>query len=396
MRLANFIADHIEPILGNMDAFATTQAHPSQRARREHALQMLHTIVQELSSRQSSARPPHVHSAPQSVHDSVHACTPHAEQANDGAVRFASGLTIDELLVQYRALRCSVLQLWMGSGRTGLSTDAEDLIGFNEALDQALARSVTGYASMVKHAQNLFLAILGHDLRNPLNTTLVAARMLMMAPDILRQHASVAAQIQRSGMRMGRLLDDLIDYTRTHLGSALPMTLGAAHMGRICAAIVDEFRQANPDRRIAYEVGNAFDMALDSASSRQLDGVWDEGRISQAFSNLLGNALQHGACGEPVQITLRSLPAELELRVHNGGEPIAPEALPMIFDPMVRLARTADHDPARQTSLGIGLYIARTIVEAHGGTITVSSSEHEGTTFAVHLPRWPPDAPCCP
>ncbi|MES2018912.1 MAG: HAMP domain-containing sensor histidine kinase [Pseudomonadota bacterium] len=197
-------------------------------------------------------------------------------------------------------------------------------------------------------------------------------------PKLDPAHAAVVARIHRSGLRMGRLVDDLIDYTRTHLGSALPMTVSKANMGTIARASVDECRLAHPERSIHFVPG------------ADQDGIWDEGRIAQVFSNLLGNAIQHGADKEPISLLIESGGNDIMVRIHNKGKPIAPAAIATIFDPLVRFACADGQQHGSEHSLGIGLYIARAIVMAHGGAIGVTSDAAHGTTFSVRLPRIPP------
>ena len=371
MRLANFISDYREAILEDWDAFARSNEPVSLAmdglALRDHAAHMLADIGAELCQQAGQKLTP-----PDDPGDSA--------ASTHGAARLVSGFTIDQLLAEYRALRASVLRLWSEQGRQGMPTnlDLDDIMRFNAAVDQALSEAVARYSTMINHSQHLFLAILGHDLRNPLSTTVVASNFLMRAPNLDPAHAAVVARIHRSGLRMGRLVDDLIDYTRTHLGSALPMSLSKANMGMICRGTVEESRLANPERAIHFEPGS------------DLDGIWDEGRIAQVFSNLLGNALQHGSESEPIRMRVDSGGSDVVVRIHNQGKAIAAEAIPFIFDPLVRLAKPDAQQHGAENSLGIGLYIARVIVEAHGGAIDATSSAEHGTTFSVRIPRIPP------
>jgi signal transduction histidine kinase len=374
MRLAHFINDHLDLILRDWDSFARSNEpaslHMDGKALRNHAAQMLRTIARDLGTAQTREQGVAKSQARGPASESDSAASSHGE------ARLVSGFTIGQVLSEYRALRASVLRLWSDhGGQSGLPTDIMDVMRFNEAIDQSLAESVERYSTMINHSQHLFLAILGHDLRNPLNTTVVASSYLMRAQGISADHAQVAARIYGSGQRMGRLIDDLIDYTRTHLGSALPMSLSKTNMGLICRTTIEEMRLAHPSRVIRFAAGD------------DLDGVWDEGRIAQVMSNLLGNALQHGSAEEPVTVEVESGGNDIHVRIHNAGKAISPDALPAIFDPLVRFADPSVKRPGNETSLGIGLYIARAIVEAHGGTIGVASDTELGTTFSIHLPR---------
>lgn len=369
MRLAQFISRHQHAILEEWDAFAKTNEPAALAmdgaALRDHAAQILAAIALDLDTPQA-VRKSHAGAADADSAAAIH-----------GAARLVSGFTIDQVLADYRALRASVLRLWSGHERQALATDIDDITRFNEAIDQALAESVARYSAMIHDAQHLFLAILGHDLRNPLNTTVMASNYLLRAPGLAPAHAGVVGHIHRSGMRMGRLVDDLIDFTRTHLGATLPMALSKANMGMICRAAVEEMRLSNPERAIHFEPGT------------DLDGVWDEGRVEQVVSNLLDNAMQHGSLEDPVTMRVESGGSEIVVRIHNKGRAITPAALATLFDPLVRFAHPDAQPDGAQPSLGIGLYIARMIVEAHGGAIDVVSDAAHGTTFSVRLPRIP-------
>jgi signal transduction histidine kinase len=375
MRLADFILQHQDAILAEWDLFAGSNepaaSSMDSKALRNHAAQMLQAFALDLATAQT----------PQQARDKSQARGPLASENSaasiHGEARLLSGFTIDQLLAEYRALRASVLHLWTEGKPSVLITDLDDMTRFNEAVDQAVAESVARYSRMINHSQHLFLAILGHDLRNPLNTTVVASQVLMRVQGMDPAHAEVAAKIHRSGLRMSKLVDDLIDYTRSHLGSSLPMAMTTTDMAEVANAAADELRLVRPDRTI--------DVIVEGSAS----GSWDEGRIAQVLSNLLGNAMQHSASTSPITVRVSGHQQDVRVSVHNFGEPIDPAAMGMIFDPLVRVASTSQRGGER--NLGIGLYIARAIVEAHGGHIT-ATSDQQGTTFAFTLPaRQSPD-----
>jgi signal transduction histidine kinase len=376
MRLADFILQYEQAILEEWDEFARTNEPAASgmdaKALRNHAAQMLDAIARDIAQAQSREQAHAKSQARGANTDEDSAASVHGE------ARLLSGFTIDQLLSEYRALRASVLRLWADNAQMGLASDVGDIVRFNEAVDQAIAESVARYSRMINHSQHLFLAILGHDLRNPLNTTVVASQLLIKSPSLAPEQAGIAAKIHRSGLRMSKLVDDLIDYTRTHLGASLPMVHGHADLGAIVQGVADELRITRPERPIEVAVNG------------HTRGQWDEGRIAQVCSNLLGNALQHSPATSPVSVRVHGDAARVEVAVHNLGNPIAPEAVGMIFDPLVRIGGRKTHVDGADTSLGIGLYIAKTIVEAHGGAIGASSSREHGTTFTFSLPTSPP------
>ncbi|TCS38030.1 signal transduction histidine kinase [Paucimonas lemoignei] len=374
-RLSDFILNNLEPILQAWEDFARTIEPPAltmdDTALRNHAIHMLKEIAGDLERPQNAYEQSEKSKgkAPRAKRDS--AAETHA------ASRLLSGYTIEQLVSEYRALRASVLQQWAASSRLALPTDSADMMRFNEAIDQALAESVARYAKLVKQSQNMFLAILGHDLRNPLGTIITGASFIMQATDIASKYIVAATRMFNSGQRMNKLIGDLIDFTRSHLGSGLPVKPKQANLAIVCMNVVEEMRTFHPERMIEFDARG------------DMGALLDEDRISQVFSNLIGNALQYGRKNGPVIVTLMSTPDNLVVTVNNQGEPIDPPKLATIFEPLVRLAKQDTTDCSRETSLGIGLFIAREIVHAHSGTITVTSEKHTGTTFTISLPRLP-------
>jgi signal transduction histidine kinase len=221
---------------------------------------------------------------------------------------------------------------------------------------------------VMNRTRDQFVAVLGHDLRSPLSAIFMTAGLLARGGDVDR----AAAQILRSGERMARMVDDLLDLTRTRMGSGIPITPLHMDLEALCEGLLSEFQVIHPDRKLEFH------------SEGDLRGKWDEGRIGQVLSNLVGNALQHGDPGKPIGVTARADARGVVLEVHNEGVPIPPALLANIFEPMVSHARQGE--AMKTTSLGLGLHIAREVVLAHGGTLVVTS-DLEGTTFTVHLPH---------
>jgi two-component system, sensor histidine kinase and response regulator len=215
----------------------------------------------------------------------------------------------------------------------------------------------------------MFAAVLGHDLRTPLAAVLASARLLQEAPseDAVRR---ASARILSSGDRMGRMIDDMLDLARARLGGGLTVRKDAADLGAVVQRVLPELQGAAPDRVI--EVRETGD----------LSGRFDADRLAQVVSNLVGNAIEHGQPGTSIAVRLDGgAPGEVRITVANAGA-IAPALLPRVFDPFRRDAR----QPGRQDGLGLGLYIAQQVALAHGGAITVDSGEGR-TTFTVALPR---------
>jgi signal transduction histidine kinase len=290
--------------------------------------------------------------------------------------RLLAGYTIEQILSEFRALRASVLRLWSNSAEKRQDVDAVDIIRFNEAIDQALAESVDRYAKAVKKSQNLFLSILGHDLRDGLEASILGASLIMSTTYIASKHNEVATQIFNDGRRMQNLVNNLLDFTRTQLGSALPIKVTKTDIFNLCLGAVEELRRNYPGR------------SIEVTAKGEREGMWDAARIAQVFSNLIGNALQHGAQDQPVTVHLDCESDEIVAKIQNKGAPIARDRMQSIFEPLLRFTEEDRISHRNETSLGIGLYITREIVHAHNGVIHVDSSEGEGTTLTFRLPRY--------
>ena len=375
-RLAGFIRDNMESILQAWEDFART-IEPAALTMddtelRDHAKQMLQAIAHDLGTPQSEQeRAAKSKGLGQRGNDDTAAET-HAE------ARLLSGYTVVQLVSEYRALRASVLTQWVAATPEGQRTDLADVTRFNEAIDQALAESVARYEFMVKQSQNMFLAILGHDLRNPLGTVVSGSTFLMQATDIASKYVLVATRMFNSAKRMSKLINDLIDFTRTHLGPGIPIRVKQGSVVEVCELVVNELRTFHPEQLIDLHV------------PQQLDAIFDESRIAQVLSNLIGNAIQY--CQPDTAVTVRAggSDTDIVISVNNRGTTIPAEKLGSIFDPMVRIAASVGADYTERTSLGIGLFISREIVQAHGGRVEVTSTAQAGTTFTLTMPRLPP------
>ena len=374
MRLADFIEGHCEPILAEWEAFAATSGPAGQSmdpaALRDHALAMLKIIVVDLRTPQTDAEEvekskgnsdstPSVPDTPAEVH---------------GSGRAQSGFSVGEMVSEYRALRASVIRLWVAECGSLGEDDLKDLMRFNEAIDQAMAESISRYTEDLDYSKEMFLAILGHDLRSPLGAVIMASQFMLDTGELVEPHLTLAARIARSARRMSQMVSDLLDFTRGSLGSGIPVTRAEMDLGLAVRDVVDEVISAQPDSKFQYNM------------SGNLRGAWDCARISQVVANLLGNAAEHGIPKSMIDVTAEGEEAEVIIRVHNFGLAIAPEELPALFSPYKRV-KPGSVPTVNTGSLGLGLYIAERIVTAHGGTIDVRSSSEAGTLFTVRLPR---------
>jgi signal transduction histidine kinase len=365
----------MEPILQAWEDFARTIEPPAPTMRdaelRDHVHEMLLTFAADLDTPQSN----------QACEDKSKGLGPrdHGDSAAEShaEVRLRSGYSAVQLISEYRALRCSVLTLWDRDSKTALATDMADMTRFNETVDQALAESIARYQDIVTQSQNMFLAILGHDLRNPLGTLVGGASCMTQAVDIPPRYVLMATRMLHSAKRMSQLINDLLDFTRTHLGSGIPVQITPGDLVVVCQQVVNELRTFHPEKFVVLH------------APPQVDATFDANRIAQMLSNLIGNALQYGDEASPVRVFMTSSDDEIFIAINNRGPIIPPDKISRIFDPMVRVDTSGNTE---RTSLGLGLYISCQVVHAHGGQIRVKSNAVDGTTFEVTMPRPPQTA----
>ena len=377
MKLSAFITSHLKEILFEWDIFAKSLFPVSLAASplilRDHAKEILLELTADIDKDQTPAQQKEKSEGepPEDIDRSSAA-------AIHGALRQAIGFTLIQLTSEYRALRATVLRLWAPHMAPYTAETSSDMMRFNEAIDQALAESVVTYSENADRTRDTFLAILGHDLRSPLFTLSLAADYLTRTSIGTTETRHMGARVARSTSNMRSMINDLLEYARTQLGGRIPLTLHEEDLRKICQAALDDAQAGHPGCPFKFE------------ASGDLAGLFDAPRLQQVFSNLLNNAAQYRSDAHPVTITAQGDADSVTVRICNFGPVIPAQSLQAIFDPLVQLSvKDGGSKAAPSSSLGLGLFIAREITTAHGGTIKAESSEHSGTVFTISLPRAP-------
>jgi signal transduction histidine kinase len=374
MRLSRFISNNLDAILVDWVAFARGQLPAAANLDEAALLDHGRSILQEIAADMHRPQDDDERQAKSEGNSDTASASKRVPSRSHARQRERQGFQIEQMVAEYRALRATVLRLWSAASNSVQVEDLEDIGRFNEAVDQALAESLQVFVAEVDKARDLFVAILGHDLRGPLSTIAGAASVVLRTRP---NDSSQAAVILRSVAQMKALLDDLVEYTRHRLGSGLAIAPARMQLGQFARDTLDEIA--------AISSGRVVELELEG----DLQGEWDSQRLHQALSNLVFNALKYGLPSAPVRVRLDGTrQAEVVLVVQNVGKPIPQRLLPTLFDPLVR-ATDEDAGPDSQVTganLGLGLYVVREIAAAHGGTVEVTSDD-VATRFELRLPR---------
>ena len=288
-----------------------------------------------------------------------------------GAGRADSGFTIEEMVSEFRALRASVISLWSKEHQIAQRGELEELTRFNEAIDQAIAESIARYARSIALSRDRFLAILGHDLRTPIGAIIMSSTFVSDTGGLDEVHRVLVERITSSARRMNQMVADLLDFARASLGGKIPVVPVPMDVGDMVRNVVAEVNASAPK--------TSFEVAVSGA----VGGMWDEARLAQALTNVVSNAVQHGAPSGAITIQAQGTPTEVVVSIHNAGPGIPEERRRTLFQVMP----PERADDAKDGHLGLGLYIVDQIVKAHGGSVTVRSNDAEGTTFRIQLPK---------
>jgi signal transduction histidine kinase len=371
-RISVFISDNVESIVEEWESFAKTLTPSSEGmtplALRDHIHQILSFITEDIKSSQTPKEQTVKSKGAKKGSSSNTAAETHA------ALRLSGGFNIGQMVSEYRSLRAIVIKLWSRTDPPMDKEYVEDLTRFNEAIDQALAESVSYYTKEIIRSKDIFVGILGHDIRSPLQSIVLSTQLLMHSGNFTERQRIISKGTLESAERITGLIDTLLDVTRARLGGGIRIIRSPMDLSFVARQIVDEIRVVHPTRIVNLDI------------PEELRCEWDKARIGQVLSNLLSNAVQYSFKDTPIWISIRDDSDLVVLTVGNNGLPIASSKINTLFDPLTR-GSEEDSDQPTSANLGLGLFITREIVQGHGGKISVFSSEIKGTTFTVEIPR---------
>jgi signal transduction histidine kinase len=378
MRLATFIESNRGAIVSAAEDFCRTlqpaARHLEGEALRDHLPKILDAIVKDLRTAQTPAE-----SREKSLGQSLRAAgAPETAAQTHAMLRAKAGFDISQMVSEYRALRSSVLRLWLTPGQVLDQDSFVDMERFNEAIDQAVAESVAHFTAEADRWRHIFLAVLGHDLRGPLNAVLLTAELLSR----MSLDAPVTAYTERlirSGERMRNLLDSLLDYSRSSLGRGIAIHRSGVDLAAECEEELEVVRAALPGRQI--------DLVVSGATA----GEFDASRVRESLANLVFNAARYGSEGSSISVSLSGSQDKVALSVANQGTTIPDDLLPSLFEPLRRGRSEPSGDSSGRSNLGLGLFIVHEVAVAHGGGVEVTSGDGR-TAFTVTLARAPGEA----
>ncbi len=380
MRLADFIFDQLDAILQEWDYFAVTiepaALTMTSKELRNHAAVMLKAVAEDLRNSQT----------PQEQAAKARGLGPRTIETiageDHGIARLESQFTIEQLVSEYRVLRASVLHLWSASNKSPLATDVEDIMRFNEAIDQLLTASIFSFSQATRQAleaekkhRDDFLAMLAHELRNPL-APIGTAAMLLKMPNVNEGIINNASTIiARQVEHMATLVDDLLDVSRVTRG-VINLKLELLDMRRI---IADAVEQVTPQIQARHHQ-LTLTLAPGAAIVRG-----DIKRLVQILTNLLSNAAKYTPEHGHISLDMALRDDGVILTVQDDGIGLSPDFIPHAFELFTQAERSSDRSSG---GLGLGLALVKSLIELHGGKVSCSSAGiGKGSRFTVSLPR---------
>ncbi|MUP46047.1 HAMP domain-containing histidine kinase [Gramella sp. BOM4] len=372
MNLSASILQNKNQIADEWIDFATDNIIPTGKMEREevkdHVKQILDRIIEDMDSIQTNKEQKiKSHGNKELNSAETNAANQHGEQ------RLDFGFDFMQLSSEFRALRASVLRLWAEKSREeNWKTDFHDMIRFNEAVDEVWMISLKRFQEKLDESKNLFLGILGHDLRNPIATIKGSHSILKLSENLSEKEKKTLQYSDKRVDHMTKLINNLLELTELRLGGGMTVDRAELDLVSLFKEIVHEQQLAFPDIKFISDVDG------------QIRGNWDKLRFTQMMTNLITNAVKHGKPDGTIKLKLFDDEENAHFSVHNNGSHIPENILEKIFDGRFS---TGNGSSAEERSYGLGLLIVKKIIEGHQGEIKVSSSPENGTIFTVIIPK---------
>jgi signal transduction histidine kinase len=359
MSLHAFIHERLDAILDEWQRDAVGSGSPPMTVpagRRQHFGKVLQAVADEMKRVRAAA-------------DAVGA----ARHPANAPVFEVTQTPASQAVADYASLRASVVSQWRSAHPAPSAADLDELVHFNAAMDRSLAELTTTFAHDDGAAakDTLFLGVLNHELRTSVASILMAAQVLTHRTGAASPEGKAAQRIQRSCEHVRQTLDALSDFTKVQLGQHLQIERRPADMGVLCREAVDAFERAKPERRVRFEARG------------ELGGSWDAERIREAIGGLLSHVARFALRGTSLALTVERRGDDVVVTVQGNGSPIDAGVLKKIFDAEARV----EAEDSTYAGLGLGLFVVRKVVDAHGGRVGVDVVPERGTTFVVALPR---------
>lgn len=273
--------------------------------------------------------------------------------------------SMTQLIFEYHILRQVVFQVLEEEAPLGVRE--RDII--IDSIEQAVNDAATQFSQTLRDIQELFMVTLTHDLRSPVNVMKLGTQLILRRLERGDAHIDVAARMINAIDRMDSMIQNLLDASRLRAGQSLKFEFEECYLDQLVQEVVEDLNFTYGERFVVVA-----DSAIKSNCSRK--------QIRRVIENIATNAVKYGAPNRPITLTLQQTATQIELTIHNEGEPIAPEAQSILFQQFRRTVSAED-----QTGWGLGLFLAKSIVKAHRGTIEVESAEGKGTSFIIKLPN---------
>ena len=370
MRLTQYIQTHPDEIEAEWEKFAKAISSFAPdlavSVLRDHLREILLAIADDMDSPQSQQE-----QIEKGEGKKVRGGALDRISALHAQIRLDSGFNLEQAISEYRALRSSIIFLWVQTQPRDEDLALAEVTRFNETIDQAIAEVIRRFADKSERYSDVFLGVLTHEVRNPLNVIKLSAETLKADP-LRKTQSRSFERILRAAASIERLVNDLAILVRSRMRVPFPLTRTNTDLGEICEQILEELKPSAPDALFELQ------------KSGNLKGHWDRERLGQVIYNLAINAVIH-ASAKRVKVTAEAHGSEVVFQVTNPGAPIPPDMQDSLFDPFVQ--RDAQSSPSSKNGLGLGLFIVKEIVNAHEGSVAVTSTEQAGTIFTVRLPR---------